>query len=125
MLILLASILDSSEKVCQTNDSQKLRKDIKLATLLDISPRSLEAVIYFSSYIVSEVDLTQKAKAISSIEKDLVIEKELLNKELENKIVDYEASKGEEIRAKKGISEEEALSKIKQQVQKIRNTLKK
>ena len=49
-------------------------------------------------------------------------EKELLNKELENKIVDYEASKGEEIRAKKGISEEEALSKIKQQVQKIRNT---
>ena len=94
----------------------------KLATLLDISPRSLEAVIYFSSYIVTAVDLTQKAKAISAIEKDLVIEKELLNKELENKIVDYEASKGEEIRAKKGISEEEALTKIKQQVQKIRNT---
>jgi len=94
----------------------------KLATLLDISPRSLEAVIYFSSYIVSEVDLTQKAKAISAIEKDLISEKELLNKELENKIVEYEASKGEEIRAKKGISEEEALSKIKQQVQKIRNT---
>lgn len=94
----------------------------KLATLLDISPRSLEAVIYFSSYIVTEVELTHKAKAISAIEKDLVAEKELLNKELENKIVEYEASKGEEIRAKKGISEEEAISKIRQQVQKIRNT---
>lgn len=94
----------------------------KLATLLDISPRSLESVIYFSSYIVTDVDLTNKAKAISAIEKDLVAEKELLNKELENKIVDYEASKGEEIRAKKGISEEEALNKIKQQVQKIRNS---
>ncbi len=94
----------------------------KLATLLDISPRSLEAVIYFSSYIVTDVELSHKAKAISAVEKDLQAEKELLNKELENKIVDYEASKGEEIKAKKGISEEEALSKIKQQVQKIRNT---
>ena len=62
----------------------------KLATLLDISPRSLEAVIYFSSYIVTDVELSHKAKAISAIEKDLQAEISYLRQEntyLKNQIL--------------------------------------
>jgi DNA-directed RNA polymerase subunit beta' len=39
----------------------------KMAILLDMSPRNLEAVIYFSSFIVINVDNEKKAKAISEI----------------------------------------------------------
>lgn len=93
----------------------------KLATLLDLSPRNLESVIYFSSFIVTEVDNSKKAAAITKVEKDLVAEKELLAKEMELKIADLEATKGAELRAKKGISAEEALNKLQGQIQKIKN----
>src|SRR3989338_2644861 len=43
----------------------------KMASLLDITPRTLESVIYFSSFIVTKIDYDKKAQAISSIEKDL------------------------------------------------------
>ena len=43
----------------------------KMATLLDMSPRNLENVIYFSSYIVKDIDHDKKASVISEVEKAL------------------------------------------------------
>src|SRR6185369_4447698 len=40
----------------------------KMALLLDMSPRNVESVIYFSSFIVTNTDGTKKAQAISRIE---------------------------------------------------------
>jgi DNA-directed RNA polymerase subunit beta' len=93
----------------------------KIATLLDILPRSLESVIYFSSYIVTDIKGSGKAKAISEVEKDLKSHIEFLNKEMEQKIEEFSESKGEEIKAKKGVSAEEAESRLNQQIQKIKN----
>ena len=93
----------------------------KLATLLDLSPRNLESVIYFSSFIVTEVENSKKAAAITKVEKDLMVEKELLKKEMELKITDLELTKGAELREKKGLSAEEALNKLQGQIQKIKN----
>ena len=93
----------------------------KLATLLDLSPRNLESVIYFSSFIVTEVENSKKASAITNVEKDLMVEKELLVREMELKIADLEATKGAQLRAKKGLSAEEALNKLQGQIQKIKN----
>ena len=77
----------------------------KLALLLDITPRTLESVIYFSSFIATEIDHNKKAEAISNIEKDLAKETEALKKILDKKIAELqkeskEATKGEEFTAK-------------------------
>jgi len=93
----------------------------KLATLLDLSPRNLESVIYFSSFIVTGVDGSKRASAITKVEKDLIAEKELLQQEMNLKIKDLELTKGAELQSKKGISAEEALNKLQGQIQKIRN----
>jgi DNA-directed RNA polymerase subunit beta' len=94
----------------------------KLATLLDLSPRNLESVIYFSSFIVTGIDGSKRASAITKIEKDLISEKELLKQEMDLKIKDLELTKGAELQSKKGISAEEALNKLQSQIQKIRNS---
>lgn len=94
----------------------------KLATLLDISPRNLEGVIYFSSFIVTNVDGSKRAHAISDIEKDLIAEKDLLIKERDLKIQELELTKGAELQSKKGLSAEEATNKLQGQIQKIKNT---
>ncbi|MBT6401657.1 DNA-directed RNA polymerase subunit beta' [candidate division WWE3 bacterium] len=87
----------------------------KLALLLDITPRTLESVIYFSSFIATEIDHNKKAEAISNIEKDLAKETEALKKILDKKIAELqkeskEATKGEEFTAK------EAALKMNQKV---------
>jgi len=94
----------------------------KLATLLDLSPRNLESVIYFSSFIVTGIDGSKRASAITKIEKDLISEKELLKEEMDLKIKDLELTKGAELQSKKGISAEEALNKLQGQIQKIKNS---
>jgi len=43
----------------------------KIASLIDVSPKNLEAVIYFSSFILTEVDYDKKAEVLSSIEKEI------------------------------------------------------
>ena len=43
----------------------------KLSLILDISPKNLEAIIYFASYLVSSVDSEVKTKALERLAKDL------------------------------------------------------
>ncbi len=44
----------------------------KLSLILDISPKNLEAVIYFASYLVIAIDPDAKGSALEKLEKDLV-----------------------------------------------------
>lgn len=91
----------------------------KMALLLDLTPRNVESVVYFASFIVTEIDEKNKAKAVSQIGKDLEITKATLQKEVEdeikvlNKQIEELSKIDDEIKAK-----EEEL-KIKQQIQKI------
>ena len=89
----------------------------KLATLLNISPRNLEAVIYFSSFIATNVEGSKKAEAISMVETDLAKEKSIYEKELNAKIKEIESGTKDELKEKAGLAAEELELKTKQKVQ--------
>ncbi|MBW6442126.1 DNA-directed RNA polymerase subunit beta', partial [Patescibacteria group bacterium] len=97
----------------------------KMALLLDLTPRNVESVIYFASFIVTEIDEKNKVKAISQIGKDIEIAKATLQKEYEdeikglNKEIELLSKEEDEIKAR-----EEEL-KIKQQIQKITSVYEK
>lgn len=97
----------------------------KLALILDISPRNVESVIYFSSFIVTDIEYNKKAEAISNVDKDLEVAKQNLQKKLDKQVEEIEAQ-ADELATKKGDlkAQEEAL-KIRQKVQGIRNSYEK
>jgi DNA-directed RNA polymerase subunit beta' len=64
----------------------------KLSLLLGISPRNLEAVIYFASYLVIEVDAKAKKKALRQLKEQLKKKYEQFAKESKKKVVEIEAS---------------------------------
>ncbi|KKU51325.1 MAG: DNA-directed RNA polymerase subunit beta' [candidate division WWE3 bacterium GW2011_GWC1_47_10] len=92
----------------------------KMALLLDISPRNLESIIYFSSYIVTKFSSSKKASAISAVQKAAQAAKTVLEQELEKEVTVLEKqipkkSKGEDFAA------QEMILKVREQVQKLRN----
>ncbi len=58
----------------------------KLSLILDISPKNLEAVIYFASYLVINIDSASKTAALEKLEKNLQVKidesKEALDKNI-------------------------------------------
>ncbi len=58
----------------------------KLGLLLDISPRSLDAVVYFASYLVISVDAEEKKKVLDSLEKELEKKKKELSQALKEEL---------------------------------------
>lgn len=102
----------------------------KLSLLLDISPRGLESIIYFSQYLASEVNKKKQQKTIERLEKDLVEKKKVLKKEREKKIQEAkEGGQQEKAKTKKEIKnkDRQALAlgeinfKVKQKVQNLRD----
>ncbi len=53
----------------------------KLSQLLDITPRSLDAVVYFAEYLVTDVDEEKKAKAIEVLQAEVKNRQEEVHKE--------------------------------------------
>ncbi len=93
----------------------------KMALVLDISPRNIESIVYFSSFIVTEVLDEKKAHAIDKVAKDLEKAKEAVSKEYEEQIKDLEKDFGSKVRdGNKGFSVEEAEHKFKDKVNHIR-----
>jgi DNA-directed RNA polymerase subunit beta' len=57
----------------------------RLGLLLDISPRNLERVLYFASYLVTSVDTEQRDELVRTIYSELEAELEDLDRELEGR----------------------------------------
>ncbi len=105
----------------------------KLSLVLDISPKHLEAVIYFASYLVIEVDQEKKVKALSHLEEDLKNKKEKLQDKLKKDIQNIEdeaktkvktASKSAKAEKEKSeLIQEEIKLKTRQEIQKLRDNL--
>jgi DNA-directed RNA polymerase subunit beta' len=94
----------------------------KMALLLNMTPRNVESVIYFASFIVTEADGTKKAEAIDAVEQDL--QKALSNQQKEAdsqvKVVEKEIAA-----LKKGTDElkfQENERKLRQKIQQIRKS---
>ncbi len=58
----------------------------KLSLILDISPKNLEAVVYFASYLIIAVDPEGKAQALQKLDKDLSAKMEEFKKVLDKNI---------------------------------------
>jgi len=96
-----------------------------MALILDLTPRNVESVVYFASFIVTEIDEKNKVKVISKIDKDLEMTKASIQKEMDdqmkllNKEIENLSKLNDEIKAK-----EEEL-KIRQQIQKVTSNYEK
>jgi DNA-directed RNA polymerase subunit beta' len=64
----------------------------KLSILLDLSPRDLEAVVYFASYLVVETDEAAREKTRQRLAKNLRQREEELAKQTKAKITELEAA---------------------------------
>jgi DNA-directed RNA polymerase subunit beta' len=58
----------------------------KISLLLDISPRNLSTVVYFSQYVVLEVDGDKRIEVLEKVEADSAIMKDELEEESKRKI---------------------------------------
>ena len=74
----------------------------KLSLLLDIPPKSLESVIYFARYLVTEINKEEKKKVLTKLEKGLKVKKNELKESSETEI---KAIKKDTEKEKKGIKE--------------------
>jgi len=83
----------------------------KLSLVLDLPPKSLEAVVYFAQYLVTEVDEKERKKCLQILEEDLAEKKKEIKEKLERAIIEVE---------KQGKKEEEALrARIKNKEQQV------
>ncbi|MBI2334975.1 DNA-directed RNA polymerase subunit beta' [Candidatus Daviesbacteria bacterium] len=78
----------------------------KLSLILDISPKNLEAVVYFASYLVIGIDPEQKTAALDK-----------LDKELQEKLVEFKNNLEKQV---KGLEDE-----LKKELTKLKKTLEK
>ncbi len=102
----------------------------KLSLLLDISPKSLESVIYFAQYIITSVDVSAQNKTVERLKKEAISQKDDLKASYDAKIealqkeIDVEVSKVQEQNRNidaKAIALEQASLKGKQQIQTLRD----
>ncbi|MBI4091298.1 DNA-directed RNA polymerase subunit beta', partial [candidate division WWE3 bacterium] len=100
----------------------------KMAILMDMTPRTLESVIYFSSYIVKDVNHEKKASALSDIEKSLVKAKKEINELVENDIKKLEKETESQIKSikisdetQREFAHEEVRLKMRGQIAKLRD----
>ena len=97
----------------------------KLALLMDMSPRNLESVIYFSSFIVTHMDGDKKAKAISMVSEHLEKDRTKLIAEMDKEIKKIEQETRADLKDRKDFSKQEAELKVKQSTQKVRTAFEK
>lgn len=103
----------------------------KLSLILDISPKNLEAVVYFASYLVIAVDSDAKTATLEKLGKDLQGKIDESKQALEKTIKEMEKSLEEELSTdkKKGdekekfeLLSEELRLKNRSEIQKLRDT---
>jgi DNA-directed RNA polymerase subunit beta' len=97
----------------------------KMALLLDLTPRNVESVVYFASFIVTEIDSKKKVEAISNVSKDLEKAKEVLQKEMETKVKEFEKDLPLSSKRKDDLKVQESRLKVKEKIQQIRNSFDK
>lgn len=103
----------------------------KLSLVLDLSPKNLEAVIYFASFLVTDVDSDAKAKALEKLEKDAEakvnefkenVEKQV--KEIEDRLKDQlDGLKKSTDKEKYELQAQEQELRTRQEIQKLRDNL--
>ncbi|MBN1162254.1 DNA-directed RNA polymerase subunit beta' [Patescibacteria group bacterium] len=92
----------------------------KMALLLDLTPRNVESVIYFASFIVTKIEGSKKAEAISAVEHDLEKAAGVIQKELEQDIKDIEREIESLKKDKDELKSQEKEIKLRQNIQQMK-----
>ncbi len=93
----------------------------KMALLLDLTPRSVESIIYFASFIVTTIDGKKKAAAISAVEQDLEKAKAIIEKDMNEATKELEKEFSRAGKEKDELKGQEQQHKLQQKIQTIRN----
>ncbi len=86
----------------------------KLGLLLDLSPRSLDAIIYFASYLVIEVDETKREEIVKQLAKDMEIKSKAQEDELKKNIETEEKESKKQVESIKSKISQHAELKIEE-----------
>ncbi|OQA93852.1 MAG: DNA-directed RNA polymerase subunit beta' [Microgenomates group bacterium ADurb.Bin219] len=101
----------------------------KISLLLDIAPKSLEGVIYFAQYIVTEVNEEERKEAVDKINQYLEEKLIDLEKETEKRLKEAEDTNGDKIKEMKkrvknpeqvALATEELNLSLRQKIQQIK-----
>lgn len=103
----------------------------KLSLVLDLSPKNLEAVVYFASFLVTDVDSAGKTQALEKLETDLAKKVEKAKEAVEESVKASEETLKENITKAKAshkgtkeqfdLQKEEMELKNRQETQKMRD----
>ncbi len=91
----------------------------KMALLLDLTPRNVESVVYFASFIVTEIDNKKKADAISAVEKDLEKVKAIIQKELDAKVKEFDKDVHAAEKEKDEMKRSEESLRVREKIQQV------
>ncbi|MBI3341842.1 hypothetical protein HY024_01840 [Candidatus Curtissbacteria bacterium] len=69
----------------------------KLGLLLDLSPRSLDAVVYFASYMVIDVDEEKRTEVVKNLEAELEEKRKQLQEDLRARVGEEEKETKKEV----------------------------
>jgi DNA-directed RNA polymerase subunit beta' len=103
-----------------------------LSLLLNLSPKDLEAVIYFARYLVTQVDEKEKKRVVENLGERLKKRKEKLRTEFDKKIADLRkkekaekklVEKKIENKEQRALATKETTLKYKQKIQSARDEL--
>ncbi|EKD95131.1 MAG: hypothetical protein ACD_25C00057G0001, partial [uncultured bacterium] len=97
----------------------------KMALLLDLTPRNVESVVYFASFIVTAMDGKKKAEAIDMVTKDFEKVKAQINKEADVKVQEVEVELKNIAKIPEEIKRAEEERKIREKTQQIRTQYEK
>src|SRR3989339_35315 len=97
----------------------------KMALLLDLTPRNVESVVYFASFIVTAMDGKKKAEAIDMVTKDFEKVKAQINKEADVKVQEVEVELKNIAKIPEEIKRAEEERKIREKTQEIRTQYEK
>jgi DNA-directed RNA polymerase subunit beta' len=97
----------------------------QMGILLNLSPRALESVVYFSSYLVKELDENKKVHVLSDLEKECLQKKKILKDEASKTIEQLEKDVQEKTKDLSGLALEELLLKQRRKISLEREKLQK
>jgi DNA-directed RNA polymerase subunit beta' len=86
-----------------------------MATLLGISPRLLESVVYFAAFLVTEIDEEQKVQVLSELEEELATEVEKVKRETGAQIEKITAATEKKIKGLAPLAVEELRLKAREE----------
>ncbi len=87
----------------------------KIGAILDLSMQALEKVVYFASFIVTDVDEDLKNATLEQIKQEFKQKKKSLENEFKNQVNEIKNKKGKMIQD--GLKEKNAENKIKQEIE--------